>query len=315
MPETLPTNATRIAVVIPAYNASAYIAETIESVLNQSRLADEIVVVNDGSTDNTAEIANGINPAVTVIHQNNAGQGKARQRGAEATSADFLLFLDADDILHASALEKLSAALAGNPAAGAAYCLAEIWSPDGIIQLQPDNLSRPDGENLWSALLCRNFIRTSGCVLIRRTALNEAGGWDCHARLQGSEDWELWLRLSEKFSFVLVAEPLLRYRSQAGFSKKFRHRMFKGMFNMYRKQRCRWGHDRRRKLAIDAAEWTNCKSVIAETQNYVRSACSRGLILKAVSRLFAVVPMVMLPIINQGFNSVMSRMVRRQGVV
>ena len=258
------TDLPRIAVIVPAYNAVAHIRETIQSILEQTRPADEIVVVDDGSTDDTASVAAKVSDKVTVVRQKNGGQGSARQRGMKAVTADWLLFLDADDLLYPVALEKLAATLANNPVAALAYSTVELWSPGGSGISRLDTLVKPVQENVWCVLLNGNFIHTPGCVLMRRSALNAVGGWDVDDRLRGNEDWELWLRLAEKHSFVTVNEPLLKYRvHDAGYSKS-RHKMFQSLFFMFGRQRARWKHDVNRSMAIDAAEWHNCKYVIQE---------------------------------------------------
>jgi glycosyltransferase involved in cell wall biosynthesis len=274
-----------IAVIIPACNASARIEGTIQSVLEQSRLADEIVVVDDGSTDGTADVAARFSPRATLVRQKNAGQGRARQRGVEATTAELLLFLDADDLLYPAALEKLSAALDRDARAALAYCLAELWPAAGDFPPRVDTLAQPAGGDCWSALMRGNFIRTPGCALIRRAALEEAGGWDADIKLRGNEDWELWLRLAEKGPFVLAPEPLIKYRMDgAGFSSD-RRRMYRSMFRMLGKQRLRWKHSRSRLRAVGEGEWRFCKNVLCEIRSEARSACSKGQWLPAAGHL------------------------------
>ncbi len=260
----------RIAVIIPAYNASLCIKETINSVLMQSKPADEIVVVDDGSTDDTSEIANKIGGNVKVVRQQNGGQGSARQHGAEITKAECLLFLDADDVLFPTALEKLCMALTANPAAALVYSPVEMWSPNDASKSHIDSIITPSEKNLWDQLIHCNFIRTPGCSLIRRTALAEVGGWDIDVNLRGNEDWELWLRLSEKFPFALLAEPVLKYRTQSGGFSNSRPKMFRSLLNMYRKQRYHWKGDALRQQIINEEEWIKCKCIIGETQHHVR---------------------------------------------
>src|SRR4051812_11894371 len=110
-----------VAVIIPAYNAAPYIAEAIESALAQTRPAAAVIVVDDGSTDETAQIARRFEPRITVITQPNAGVSVARNTGAARTEAEWLLFLDADDRLVPSALERFEALLQQRPDAGVVY--------------------------------------------------------------------------------------------------------------------------------------------------------------------------------------------------
>jgi glycosyltransferase involved in cell wall biosynthesis len=254
----------RIAVVIPAYNSSACIKDTLASILGQSQPADEIVVVDDGSTDDTAEVAARFSDKITLIRQQNGGQGSARRRGTAATTAEFLLFLDADDVLKPTALEKFFGALHGEPRAALACCPAEMWSPENPERTHVDTLPRPESERLWETLLYQNSIRTPGCAMIRRTILEEVGGWDADIKLKGNEDWELWLRLAESHPFTSITEPLLKYRVHpTGFSKS-RRRMFQSLFVMFARQRARCGSSINRRIAVDTAEWHNCKHILRE---------------------------------------------------
>jgi glycosyltransferase involved in cell wall biosynthesis len=300
-------NPFRTAVIIPAYNASSCIEETINSVLAQSQPVDEIVVVDDGSTDDTFKIAEAMGVPVKVVRQKNGGQGSARQHGVEITKAEALLFLDADDVLFPAALEKLSTALAENPAAALVYSRVEMWSPGDNSSPHPDSLITPSGDNLWDKLIYSNFIRTPGCSLIRRTALAEAGGWDTDVNLKGNEDWELWLRLSEKSPFAFIAEPVLKYRTHGGGFSSSRLKMYRSLFTMYRKQRFRCKGNALRQQAVNAAEWSNCKYIIAETQNHVRLV---GLT-NALGYVFKVIPAVMPAISNRLLLSVRGPSVHR----
>ena len=300
--EPVNSGSPRIAVVIPAYNSSAYIAAALDSILSQSRPADEIMVVDDGSTDDTAAVAAGVNSKVVVVRQKNAGSGSARRCGMEATTAEWLLFLDADDILCQPALEKLLAALRPHPTAALAYCTAELWSPGADVPSCADTLGSLDGNNAWGGLLYRNSIRTPGCVLIRRAALVEAGGWGTDPELKGNEDWELWLRLAENRPFVPVREPLLKYRVHSQAFSSDRRKMYRSMFAIFSKQRSRWKGSPARRRAVDAGEWHNCKYVLNEIWSGARSACARGQLVSAASLLMDAVRLGARPLFTRVLN-------------
>ena len=107
----------RISVVIPAYNASSLLRETLDSISNQVRCPDEVIVVDDGSVDDTNEIASG-HPAVTrVIRRANGGIAAARNDGIEAATGDLLFLLDADDLWHPIYLQRMAGVMASNPEA------------------------------------------------------------------------------------------------------------------------------------------------------------------------------------------------------
>ncbi len=197
--------------IIPAFNAARTIQAALASALSQTHSPDRIIVVDDGSRDETAALAASLGNRITVLWQPNGGQGSARSLGASASNADLLMFLDADDLLHPQSIALLRGALLRRPECPLAYCRAEAFSDSGDPARSIVALDDPDGD-AWPRLIRRNFIRSPGCVLMRRTALIAAGGWD-HSRLaQGCEDWDLWLRLAERAPFVRVTDTLLRYR-------------------------------------------------------------------------------------------------------
>jgi len=272
------TPAPKIAILIPAFNAAAYIAETLDSVLAQTLPAAEIVVVDDGSADNSAEIAAGFSPRIKVLRQKNSGTAGARQTGAGVTNSELILSVDADDVLLPSALATLADALRAKPAAVLAAGPAELWTPGAANPSVPDTaLLWPDEKHLWRTLLSGNCIRTSGCALIRRTALLAVGGWDADRRLLGSEDWDLWLRLAEQGPFARVPGTVLKYRLHSNsFTVTRRRKMFSSAFEMLAKHRARWRHDRDRSAAVADAEWNNCVNVTRATLQDAWTDLSRG---------------------------------------
>jgi len=272
------TPAPRIAILIPAFNAAAFIAETLDSVLAQTLPAAEIIVVDDGSADNSAEIAAGFSPRIKVLRQKNSGTAGARQSGADVTNSELILSVDADDILLPDTLARLADALRANPAAVLAAGPAELWTPGTANPSAPDTeVLWLDEKNLWRGLLSGNCIRTSGCALMRRTALVAAGGWDADRQLMGSEDWELWLRLAEQGPFARVPGTVLKYRLHSNsFTVTRRRKMFSSAFFMLAKHRARWRHDRDRSAAIADAEWNNCCNVTRATLQDARTDLARG---------------------------------------
>ena len=226
-------------VIIPAYNAAPVIEAAIRSAQEQTSPPDRIIVVDDGSEDDTASVASALGPGVTVVRQPNAGPGSARGAGAALSSSGMLLFLDADDILRPEAIAKLRDALARHPKCAVAYCRAEPFSSSPGPRRRLDKLRDAEGD-VWFPLLRGNFIRTPGCVLMRREVLIEAGGWD--ASLPACEDWALWLRLAELTPFVRVPQELLRYRVHAGTLSHDVREMYAGHCRVLRGQMMRQMH-------------------------------------------------------------------------
>lgn len=194
----------RTAIVIPCFNQGRYVRDAILSVLEQTDQDFEIVVVNDGSTDEeTLRVLDEIDvPQVTVLHQQNNGLPAARNAGIAASAAEFVVTLDADDELRPVFLERLGDRLRDMPEAGYAHCWAELYGDFSAIWA-----TRP--YNPYQLLLSNSVV---GCVVMRRQAWSSVGGYDESLR-SGNEDWDLWIRMSAAgWIGVLVREPLFRYR-------------------------------------------------------------------------------------------------------
>lgn len=194
------------AIIIPAYNASAFLAEAIESALAQTHAPSQVVVVDDGSTDDTAAVAERFCDAVMLLRQPNAGVSAARNHGAAQTSSDWLLFLDADDRLRLDALEKLLSR-AGEAPLGCIYGQsvdfadgtlsgARFGKEHGSCAMQG---AVPLGARVafWKA-----SISTPGAAIIRREVLERVGGWN--PRFNTTADRDLWCRIGtfSEFGFV-----------------------------------------------------------------------------------------------------------------
>lgn len=230
----------KIGIVIPTYNRAALCLETLDSVLAQQPCPEEIVIVDDGSTDNTAEALEPYRArGIRYVFQENAGLSAARNTGESALSPEIeaVLFLDSDDRFLPGALQRLHDALAGRPDASLAYGRPRFIGPDGVPTTLQWGLEDFDGPNLWERLAPRNFICTAGLVLLRRSYLNQAGEFD--TSLRSSEDWDMWLRFAEGGgAFVRVAhpqEPVLEYRVHPESMSRNRSRMWENEERVYRK--------------------------------------------------------------------------------
>jgi glycosyltransferase involved in cell wall biosynthesis len=212
-----------VSVVIPAYNAGKCIGAAIESVLAQTIPADEIIVVNDGSSDDTCAIVNSYGPRVRLISQENQGPSSARNAGVQAASSEFIAFLDADDQWLPQKTAVQLQAIRSTP--GAVLCYTSLLlhysdsndsgmdHPDGLptIQLAAATAELPDRLRLGNPGILPS------CVMLSRAAFLQAGGFPPHLTI--GEDWSLWLRLIALGPFCVVDEPLTRYRvSDTGLS-------------------------------------------------------------------------------------------------
>jgi glycosyltransferase involved in cell wall biosynthesis len=188
-------------VVINAYNEEEWIADAIHSVLLQTVPHLELIVVDDGSRDGTVEQVRRFadDPRVRLIEQPNAGPSAARNTGIAAATAEWVSFLDSDDLWMPSYLERVGGALAGRPEADIAY--VEAWRLDvggrffrapALARQNPPEDPPTDATEFLRLLIDRgNFVFVS--TTVRRSVLEEVGGW--RADLRSCEDFDLWIRI------------------------------------------------------------------------------------------------------------------------
>lgn len=199
-----------VSVVITCYNQARFLSEAIESVLAQTCRDFEIIVVDDGSQDDPAQVAS-LYQAVHFIRQENQGVSAARNAGLRTSGGQYLVFLDADDRLLPSALETGVRSHQSNPAAGFVFGQYRSIAFDGAPSHTPSQV-RVD-EDHYTALLCRNYIGLPGMVMHRRDVLESIGGWDRTADHAG--DWELHLRIARKYPVFCHHQPVVEYRQHA----------------------------------------------------------------------------------------------------
>ena len=205
-----------LSVIIPAYNVGPYIREAVESVLRQTMRDLEVVVVDDGSTDDTAERLDGIrDPRFRVVRQRNAGLGGARNAGIRAAAASYLGFLDGDDFWAPTKAERHLEFLKVHPEIDLTWSLStmvdERGRPIGLAE------SRPEGPGTFGDVLVGDAVRGGGSsVVVRRQAIERAGVFD--TTLPASEDVDMWLRIAllRRNNIYCIAEPLAFYRRRPG---------------------------------------------------------------------------------------------------
>ncbi|MDC0835915.1 glycosyltransferase [Geitlerinema sp. CS-897] len=210
-----------ISVIIPAYNAEDTIAETIDTVLQQTFTDFEIIVIDDGSSDRTVEVIKSIDdPRVNVFSYPNAGQGESRNRGACHAQGEFFAFLDADDLWTPHKLEDLYNAIVKweqpsdperqyeNRKPAVAYSWVDWIDEDGKYIARGCDYTC--NGYIYPKLLLSDFIAGGSNVLMWRGAFYQVQGFN--PDFPPAEDRDMWLRLAEKFHFVAVEKPHLRYR-------------------------------------------------------------------------------------------------------
>jgi glycosyltransferase involved in cell wall biosynthesis len=205
-----------VSVVMPAKNAAAHIREAIESVLAQGGDVRELIIVDDGSTDDTVALVRGFGDRrIKLLTNDGAGVSAARNLGTRRATGSWLMFLDADDRLRSGAV---SALVAGATAAQDAVLIYGDYDliddegrPIGRRSLLKGR-SKPSGQVL-ERLAAGNFIVNGGVMIIRSDAFQEAGGFD--ESLKYCEDWHCWCRLAAVGDFQFIGTILLDYRVHA----------------------------------------------------------------------------------------------------
>ena len=200
-------NEVLVSVVIPVFNSEQYITECIDSVLGQSFQDFEIIIINDGSTDNTVDIVSKYkNDQIKLFHQKNSGSAAARNFGVEQASGNWIAFIDADDIWLPDKLKKQLD-----------HCSDHAWSHTDLYfhgDIYPKYTKTTKFTSKHSGLILKNLlvensIGTSS-VIIKKEIFQETGGFN--TELRALQDWDLWLRIAEKHPVCYFDEPLVYYR-------------------------------------------------------------------------------------------------------
>jgi len=213
----LPLATPLVSVIIPAYNAGELLTAAIDSVLIQTYENLEVWIVDDGSTDNTSEVAADFArrfPWIRVLTQPNAGVGAARNLGIAAATGAYIAPLDADDIWFPDKIRRQVDCLErGGERVGFCYCWSKAVAPDGEVR-QPI-WHWPVRGRAFQSLIYRNFVGNASVPMFRATVLREVGGYltrDEQGGGQGCEDWDITLRIAAKHFVEEVPEYLSGYR-------------------------------------------------------------------------------------------------------
>jgi hypothetical protein len=196
-----------VSVVIPCFNQAHFLPEAIESVLAQTHPDVEIVVVDDGSADNTAAVVARY-PTVRYVRQDNGGVAAARNAGLRATNGDLLTFLDGDDFLSPDALAIGAQALADHPEAAFVFGYATFLMEDGS---DPPAVHRPTfDDDYYARLLAGCPIESGSSVMFRRSVFGEVGPFD--PDLRHLEDYDLYYRVARQFPIHCHGQTVTTYR-------------------------------------------------------------------------------------------------------
>ena len=191
-----------VSIIIPCFNYGRFLAEAVESALAQTHIPLEVIVIDDGSTDDSFEVASRFVPDVEVLTQPNQGLVAVLNRGLQHAAGEYFVILSADDALGPSYVETLLAAVMRQPGAAYAYSAMEYFGArSGVFPAKPFSPA---------LLLVGNYINAT--ALTRRDDALAVGGFRPNPQ-NAWEDWDFWLRLLEANRYgVPVSDPLLRYR-------------------------------------------------------------------------------------------------------
>jgi len=198
-----------ISVIIPTYNRANFICETIDSVLNQTYQDYEIIVVDDGSTDDTKQVLSKYGNRIIYIYQENQQVGAARNNGIRHSKGKYIALLDSDDVWLPQKLEKDIACFELDSRIGLVYSDVIYISSDGAA-LYKRKLKCPTGDILKSIVL-QNFVVLSTAI-VRRECFEKVGMFSTDREMSGSEDAEMWIRIASQYYFGYIDEITTKYR-------------------------------------------------------------------------------------------------------
>lgn len=218
-----------ISVIMPAFNSASYISESINSVLSQDYANIELIIINDGSTDNTASIikecldnyeqTDSKRFKVQYVETVNQGVSAARNHAIKIANGDWIAFCDADDVWFPS---KISNQLRQLNGCSWSYTDSYYMGEDYAENTRRSDLSSLPCGHIFEQLITENIITTSS-VLVRKSILLECGGFD--ESLEALEDWQLWLTIASKYEISLIVEPMLNYRVYSGSTSRKARKM------------------------------------------------------------------------------------------
>jgi glycosyltransferase involved in cell wall biosynthesis len=211
------SSAPKVSVVIPAYNSGRFLGEAIQSVLDQTFGDFELIVVDDGSTDNTRDVVRSFtDPRIEYIYQKNRGSSAAYNRGIHASGGEYIAFLDSDDIWFPQNLELKVKMLDSNPG------IALVCSDTYLFDDQTGNIlgrywhdhaqfkswfdPRKAAQNPLRYMLSRGTFIIETITMVRREVFNEVGDYD--ESLRSHEDWDVWCRVTQRFAIETIDMPL-----------------------------------------------------------------------------------------------------------
>jgi glycosyltransferase involved in cell wall biosynthesis len=223
-----------ISVIIPSHNSGCWVVQAVQSALDQTYSRVEVIVVDDGSIDDTKERLAPMERRIRYVYQSNGGPSKARNRGINEAQGELIAFLDADDLWLPEKLSKQWECLRANPDAA-------------LVHTDTYHLNEPSGEQVYlyvgrerfsgscyTEFFWGNHVHTS-TVMVTRRCLVETGTFDEEIERPSTEDLDLWLRIARQFPLVYVNEPLVLYRHHVANGSLNQRVMLENEYHVLRK--------------------------------------------------------------------------------
>jgi len=221
---------TLVTTIIPAFNAKRFIDEAVESVLLQTYSGIELIVVDDGSTDGTADQLAKYGSRIRYVHQNNCGPAAARNHGLKLASGSLIAFLDADDSWLPEKIKRQVEFSCANPEYGIITTDTQTFGETGILNDSLHNYYSISNGFILEKLLFHNWISASA-AMVRRECFEKLGGFDEILGPDGkgqctAEDWLMWMKIAARFPVYFINEVLTRHRIHASNYSRVRDNYF-----------------------------------------------------------------------------------------
>lgn len=257
-----------VSVVIPVFNGAEFVADALRSVLAQTLAPLEIIVINDGSTDQTASVLAEFSGRITVVQQANRGLPATRNVGAQLARGTWLAFLDADDTWMPAKLERQMARALEVDAALIYTDRFNVGARGDLPDVQSAVQPLYEGD-VFEDLLRGNHVTVTS-VMVRREVFDALGGFN--EQLRAAEDWDLWIRVAASYPVAAVHEPLVSYRFHSGMMSSDPRRMQKARWQVVRS-----GLDSLRGRRLSSAQRRQILAVTARSNAWdaVRHHCRR----------------------------------------
>ena len=199
-----------VSVVLPAYNSEAFVRSTIESVLKQTFRDFELIVIDDGSVDDTARIMSSYGDQLRYILKKNGGQSSARNVGIKMARGEYIAFIDHDDIWFDNKLELQLKEMAFSESVGMVTCGAITFTDNEELGSETPKVNDLGRDAVLNKLLIGNFLGSCSKALVKRKCFQEVGLFD--ESLKMAEDWDMWFRIAKCYDIRSIELPLIKYR-------------------------------------------------------------------------------------------------------